>query len=111
MDSLPQLIDGLDAFAESRLSIERELGGGGSASVFLAHDRILDRSIALKVLHPSVAAAIGTDRFAREVKETARLVHPNIVPLFDSGEIGGAHLFVMPFVHGRTRPPPLLARD
>jgi len=68
------VIDGLDALEESRFSIERELGRGGTASVFLAHDRILDRSIALKVLHPSVAAAIGTDRFAREVKETARLV-------------------------------------
>jgi serine/threonine-protein kinase len=102
MESPPPLIDRLDALEESRFSIERELGRGGTASVYLAHDRILDRSIALKVLHPSVAAAIGTDRFAREVKETARLVHPNIVPLFDSGAIGGLHFYVMPFVEGET---------
>ncbi len=102
MEYLPPITDELEPLEASRFSIERELGRGGSASVFLAHDRILDRSIALKVLHPAVAAQIGTDRFSREVKETARLVHPNIVPLFDSGAIGDLHFYVMPFVEGET---------
>lgn len=92
----------LDLLQRSRFAIERELGRGGTAFVYLAHDRILDRRIALKVLDPRIATSAGADRFEREVKDTARLVHPNIVPLFDSGSIGELRFYVMPFVEGET---------
>ena len=73
-----------------RFDIERELGRGGMGTVYLAHDELLDRSVAIKLLSAEVSSAIGSDRFHREILLTARLVHPNIVPLFDSGESGGS---------------------
>jgi serine/threonine protein kinase len=85
-----------------RFDIERELGRGGMGTVYLAHDELLDRSVAIKLLSAEVSSAIGSDRFHREIHLTARLVHPNIVPLFDSGESDGSLYYVMPFLNGGT---------
>ncbi len=89
-----------DASVENRYVIERELGRGGMAVVFLAHDRKHDRPVALKMLHPEFGAAVGRDRLEREILVTARLQHPHILPLHDSGEHGGTLYYVMPFVDG-----------
>src|SRR6185436_17171287 len=67
-------------------TVDRELGRGGMATVYLAQDLKHDRVVALKVLHPELAASLGPDRFLREIKLAARLNHPHILPLFDSGE-------------------------
>jgi eukaryotic-like serine/threonine-protein kinase len=85
-----------------RYRVEREVGRGGMAAVFLAHDLRHDRDVAIKVLHPELAAALGADRFLAEIKTTARLQHPHILPLLDSGEANGALFYVMPFVTGET---------
>jgi serine/threonine protein kinase/Flp pilus assembly protein TadD len=85
-----------------RYSLERELGRGGMATVFLGQDLKHDRVVALKVLHPELAAALGPDRFLREIKLAARLNHPNILPLFDSGEASGWLYYVMPYVEGES---------
>ena len=77
-----------DALAD-RYRVERELGRGGMATVYLAHDLKHDRLVALKVLHPELAAALGPERFLREIQLTAKLRHPHILPLFDSGEADG----------------------
>jgi Tol biopolymer transport system component len=82
--------------------IERELGQGGMATVYLAHDVKHDRSVALKVLRPELAAVLGADRFVQEIKTTANLSHPNILPLFDSGTADGFLYYVMPYVDGET---------
>ena len=86
----------------SRFSVERELGRGGMGAVLLAQDRYLDRRVAIKVLLPEVSRALGLERFTREIRLTARLVHPNIVPLFDSGQAGDSLYYVMPFIDGQT---------
>lgn len=85
-----------------RFLVSRELGRGGMAVVLLAHDRKLDRPVALKLLAPELSASVGADRFNREIKVTARLVHPNIVPLYDSGAVGERLYYVMPFIEGQT---------
>src|SRR5947208_14897877 len=85
-----------------RYRIERELGRGGMATVYLAHDLRHDRPVALKVLRPELAAAIGPERFLREIQIAARLTHPNILPLHDSGEAGGLLYYVMPYVDGES---------
>ena len=90
----------LDEALEGRYSIVRELGEGGMATVYLARDERHDREVALKVLKPELASAMGAERFLSEIAVTARLRHPNILPLFDSGEAGGLLYFVMPFVEG-----------
>ena len=82
--------------------IEREIGMGGMATVYLAHDLKHDRKVALKVLRPELTAAMGTDRFPREIHIIAQLQHPHIVPLYDSGESGGFLYYVMPFVEGES---------
>ncbi|HEV8357317.1 MAG TPA: serine/threonine-protein kinase [Gemmatimonadales bacterium] len=82
--------------------IEREIGVGGMATVYLAHDVKHDRKVALKVLRPELAAAMGTDRFPREIHIIAQLQHPHIVPLYDSGEMGGFLYYVMPFIEGES---------
>src|ERR1043166_3567150 len=84
----------------SRYRIERELGAGGMALVYLAHDLRHDRRVALKVLKPELAAAIGAERFLQEIKTTANLQHPHIVPLHDSGEVEGVVYYVMAFIEG-----------
>jgi len=86
----------------SRYSIERELGRGGMATVYLAQDLQLGSRVAVKVLHPDLASILGADRFAREIGITARLQHPNILPVLDSGEAQGSSFYVMPFVEGET---------
>ncbi|MEJ2679657.1 MAG: protein kinase [Gemmatimonadota bacterium] len=81
-----------------RYVIERELGSGGMATVFLARDRKHDREVAVKVLRSDLAMALGADRFLREIRITARLNHPHILPLLDSGEADGLLYYVMPYV-------------
>jgi hypothetical protein len=83
-----------------RYALERELGSGGMATVFLARDRRYDRAVAVKILRPDVAAAVGAERFLREIRITAQLNHPHILPLLDSGEAGGLLFYVMPYVAG-----------
>ena len=90
-----------DALA-GRYNLERELGRGGMATVYLAHDMRHDRPVAIKVLQPEESAALGTDRFHREIKVLARLRHPFVLPLHDSGEAAGALYFVMPYIEGES---------
>jgi len=85
-----------------RYRIERELGQGGMATVYLAHDVRHDRKVALKVLRPELAAVIGAERFLAEIKTTANLQHPHILSLFDSGEADGTVFYVMPYVEGES---------
>lgn len=92
----------LNAALEDRYRIERELGAGGMATVYLADDLKHERKVALKVLRPALAAVIGAERFLAEIKTTAKLQHPHILPLFDSDEAGGFLFFVMPYVEGET---------
>jgi len=88
------------AGAFANYTIERELGKGGMATVYLAHDTRHDRQVALKVLRPDVAQSIGAERFLREIQLAAKLSHPHILPLFDSGEANGCLYYVMPNVEG-----------
>ncbi len=90
-----------DALA-GRYRVEREIGRGGMATVYLAHDIKHDRDVALKVLRPDLAAGMGSDRFMREIKLAARMTHPHILPLYDSGEADGFFYFVMPLVEGES---------
>src|SRR5215213_2950929 len=83
-------------------SIDRELGRGGMATVYLAQDGKHERLVALKVLHPDLAATLGPERFLREIKLAARLNHPHILPLHDSGEAQGFLYYVMPYVEGES---------
>jgi serine/threonine-protein kinase len=85
-----------------RYTLERELGRGGMAIVYLAHDVHHDRPVALKVLHPELAASLGPERFLREIQLTARLQHPHILPVHDSGEAAGRLWYTMPFVEGES---------
>jgi serine/threonine-protein kinase len=88
--------------ALARYEIEREVGRGGMAVVFLARDVRYDRMVAIKVMHPEVMVGAGTDRFLREIRIAATLSHPHILPLFDSGEADGLLFYVMPFVDGES---------
>ncbi len=92
----------LAAALAGRYTIERELGRGGTATVYLALDRRLFRKVAVKVLDPELAAAIGPERFLREIRIAARLEHPNILPLHDSGSADGLLYYVMPYVEGES---------
>ncbi|HWP39116.1 MAG TPA: protein kinase [Gemmatimonadales bacterium] len=92
----------LQTALEDRYVIERELGHGGMARVYLARDLRHDRLVALKVLRPEISACLGSDRFLNEIRTVAALQHPNIVPLFDSGTAAGLLYYVMPFVEGET---------
>jgi serine/threonine-protein kinase len=85
-----------------RYAIERELGQGGMATVYLAVDLKHHRKVALKVLRPEIAVTVGADRFSREIEVAARLQHPNILPLLDSGEATGFFFYVMPYVEGES---------
>ncbi len=86
---MPDVIERLTTALEDRYRIERELGRGGMAIVYLAHDLKHDRQVAVKVVQPELAAVIGGERFLNEIKVTANLQHPHILPLFDSGEAHG----------------------
>jgi serine/threonine protein kinase len=92
----------LSAALSDRYEIERELGEGGMATVYLAADLKHNRNVALKVLKSDVARMLGTERFLSEIETTARLQHPNILPLFDSGEADGFLFYAMPYVEGET---------
>jgi WD40 repeat protein/tRNA A-37 threonylcarbamoyl transferase component Bud32 len=92
----------LAAALAGRYTIERELGQGGMATVYLAHDVRHDRKVAIKVLRPDLAAVIGAERFLAEIKTTANLQHPHILSLFDSGTVNGTVFYVMPFVDGES---------
>jgi tetratricopeptide (TPR) repeat protein len=97
-ESLPRL----EAALTGRYTIERELGRGGMATVYLARDLRHDRPVALKVLRPELAAVLGAERFLREIRLTAQLQHPHILTLIDSGEAGGFLYYVMPYVEGQS---------
>ena len=92
----------LQAALQDRYGIQRELGRGGMATVYLATDLKHDREVAIKVLHPELAATLGPERFDREIKFAAKLQHPNILGLFDSGEADGLLYYVMPFIYGES---------
>ena len=99
---MAQLIDQLQTALAGRYILERELGHGGGGTVFLAHDVRHERHVAMKVLRPEVAATIGVERFLREIRFAARLQHPHILPLHDSGEANGFLYYVMPYVEGES---------
>ena len=95
-------VDRLNVALSGRYTIERKLGEGGMATVYLADDIKHERKVALKVLKPELAAVVGADRFLAEIKTTANLQHPHILPLFDSGEADSFVFYVMPYVEGET---------
>jgi serine/threonine-protein kinase len=95
-------IDRLTAALADRYAIESEIDSGGMATVYRARDLKHERTVAIKVLRPDLAEAIGADRFLREIRTTASLSHPHILPLHDSGEAGGFLFYVMPFVKGES---------
>jgi serine/threonine-protein kinase len=99
---MSEVLDRLRAALADRYRVERELGFGGMATVYLADDLKHNRRVAIKVLKPDLAAAVGKDRFFAEIETTAQLQHPNILPLFDSGEADGLLFYAMPFVEGET---------
>ncbi|GMR13063.1 MAG: hypothetical protein BMS9Abin29_1262 [Gemmatimonadota bacterium] len=99
---MPDLITRLRSALEDRYSIDKEIGAGGMATVYLAEDLKHDRKVAIKVLKPELAAVIGAERFLTEIKTTANLQHPHILPLFDSGEVAGSLYYVMPYVEGES---------
>jgi len=96
------VLDRLTTALADRYAIEREIGAGGMATVFLARDVRHERRVAIKVLHPELSAMLGPERFLSEIKLTASLQHPNVLPLFDSGVADGLLYYVMPFVEGET---------
>ena len=99
LEAMPPIPE-LEASLRERYLIERELGQGGMATVYLARDRKHDRLVALKVLRPELAASLGPERFLREIRLAAGLQHPHILPIFDSGEAAGRLWYTMPFVEG-----------
>ncbi len=99
---MPELLSRLQSALADRYRLDREIGAGGMATVYLAQDLRHDRRVAVKVLRPELAAVIGAERFLAEIKLTANLQHPHILPLFDSGEADSFLFYVMPFVEGET---------
>ena len=99
---MPDLLESLGEALADRYAVERELGRGGMATVFLAEDRKHHRSVAIKVLHSELTAALGAERFLREIEIAASLQHPHIVPLYDSGAAAGFLYYVMPYVEGES---------
>ncbi len=97
-DQLNRLTEAL----ADRYAIEREIGAGGMATVYLAEDLKHHRKVAVKVLRPELAAVLGAERFLKEIEVTANLQHPHILPLFDSGEADSFLYYVMPFIDGET---------
>src|SRR6266850_7504470 len=103
MISAPVTIsDVLNTALAGRYEIEREIGAGGMATVYLARDVKHHRQVALKVLNPELGALLGVERFLAEIRVTANLQHPNLLPLFDSGAAEGLLFYVMPFVEGES---------
>ena len=99
---MPEASDPFAAALADRYRIERELGRGGMAMVYLAHDLRHDRPVALKVLRPELAASLGPERFLQEIRIAARLQHPHILPVHDSGEAAGRLWYTMPYVEGES---------
>src|SRR5437899_8668629 len=94
--------EALSAALADRYTVDRVLGRGGMATVYAAEDLRHRRQVAIKVLRPDVAAAIGAERFLREITIAARLTHPHVLPLIDSGQADGSLYYVMPYVRGET---------
>src|SRR5579872_4980040 len=92
----------LNSSLEGRYEVAREIGAGGMATVYLARDLKHDRPVALKLLNPELGAVLGGERFLSEIRVTANLQHPNLLPLFDSGSADGFLYYVMPYVEGET---------
>jgi serine/threonine-protein kinase len=99
---MSDVITRLTSALETRYRVVREIGVGGMATVYLAHDLRHERDVGIKVLHPDLAAALGAERFLAEIKTTAKLQHPHILPLLDSGEADGLLYYVMPYVAGES---------
>src|SRR4030095_3249366 len=95
-------LDRLKAVLADRYTVERQIGSGGMADVFLTHDRRHDRKVAIKMMHRQLSELVGVERFLREIETTARLQHPHILPLFDSGSVDGMVFYVMPYVEGES---------
>jgi len=96
------VVDRLSIALATRYTIEREIGRGGMATVYLAQDLKHDRTVAIKVLQPELSATIGTERFDREIRVAAKLQHPHILTLYDSGDADGLLYYVMPFISGES---------
>src|SRR5688500_20405086 len=92
----------LRAALAGRYAIDREIGAGGMATVYVARDLRHDRNVALKLLKPELGAVLGVERFLSEIRVTANLQHPHLLPLFDSGEADGLLYYVMPYVDGES---------
>ncbi len=99
---MSDLIDRLRSALADRYSIEKEIGAGGMATVYLAEDVRHHRKVAVKVLRSELAATLGPERFLREIEIAAKLQHPHVLPLYDSGEAQGFLFYVMPFVEGES---------
>ena len=99
---MPGVSAPLEELLRDRYTIDHELGHGGMAVVYLAHDLERNRPVALKVLRPGLVASLGPERFLREIRLTAQLEHPNILPVLDSGDAGGQLWFTMPYIEGET---------
>src|SRR5437763_4183257 len=99
---MADLLERVRASLAGRYTIERELGRGGMATVYLAEDLKHHRKVAVKVLKPQLAAVLGPERFLREIEIAAALTHPHILPLYDSGEADGLLYYVMPYVEGES---------
>jgi serine/threonine-protein kinase len=99
---MPTLLERLRQALPPDFEVERELASGGMGSVFLAHDRKLDRRIAIKILRPEIASATASERFVREARTLARLKHPCIVPIYQAGESDGLSYYLMEYVEGET---------
>ena len=99
---MSERLEELRAALKGKYEIERELGRGGMATVYLANDVKHEREVAIKVLRPDLAAALGPERFLREIRIAANLTHPHILPLHDSGEAEGFLYYVMPYIEGQT---------
>ena len=99
---MPDLLKRLEEALGERYRVEREIGEGGMAVVFLAEDLKHRHQVAIKVMRPQIGASIGPERFLREIEIAAQLAHPNILPLHDSGSAGELLYFVMPYVEGES---------
>src|SRR5678816_4894543 len=99
---MSEVLTALFSALADRYRIMREIGSGGMATVYLAHDLKHERQVALKVLRPELAATVGPERFQREIRTTARLQHPHILPVLDSGEAAAQLWYTMPYVEGES---------
>ncbi len=99
---MPETTERISSALADRYRIERRLGEGGMATVYLAEDLKHKRQVAVKVLRPELAAVLGAERFVQEITTTASLQHPHILPLFDSGEADSFLYYVMPYIEGET---------